>query len=137
MRPSRSKSSLVSRTTGCGAARRLAAADVHVVAVEGDVELAEVELELGALLDQAAQAVRERHAACVDPDERDRVELLVALDDLVRDPRECAADGLTVEQDPPRSLPPKIGVLMHRSPSRPRWAELKECVSKAMRVRAD
>ena len=46
---------------------------------------------LGALLDQAAQAVGERHAARVDPDERDRVELLVALDDLVRDPRECAA----------------------------------------------
>ncbi len=52
-------------------ARRLAAADVDVVAVEGDVELAEVELQVGALGDQAAQPMGERHAARVDPDERD------------------------------------------------------------------
>ena len=82
------------------AARRLPAADVHVVAVEGDVELAEVELEAGALLDQAPQAMGERHAARVDADERDGVELLVALDDLVRDPRECARDRVAVEQEP-------------------------------------
>jgi hypothetical protein len=60
----------VSRTTGCGPARRAAGADVDVVAVEGDVELAELELDAGALLDEAAQALRERHAARMDPDER-------------------------------------------------------------------
>ena len=103
------------------AARRLAAADVDVVAVEGDVELAELELEAGALLDQAAQALRERDAARVDPDERDRVEILVALDDLVGDPRERAPDAFTVEQDPSG----RHGMLLHRTPFRPLWAELK------------
>ena len=53
-------------------ARRLAAADVDVVAVEGDVELAEIELEARPLLDQAAQTLADRHPARVDPDERDR-----------------------------------------------------------------
>ena len=131
MRPSSSKSSFVSRTTRLRAARRLAAADVHVVAVEGDVELAEVELELGALLDQAAQAMGERHAARVDPDERDGVEVLVALDDLVRDPRECARRWRRRRAEPgPESA--ASGMLMHRSPFRPRWTELK-----GMRVRAD
>ena len=120
------------------AARRLASAHVHVVAVEGDVELAELELDPGALLDQSPEAVCERDPARVDADERDRVEILVALDDLVCDPRECAADGFTVEQNPPAGcLSAQTGMLMHRSPFRPHWVELKECVSKAMRVRAD
>src|SRR5262249_60605911 len=82
------------------AARRRRAADVDVVAVEGDVELAEVELEAGALLDQPAEALGERDAAGVDPDERDRVELVVPLDDLVGDARERPLDGLGVEQNP-------------------------------------
>ena len=109
------------------APRRLAAADVDVVAVEGDVELAEVELELGALLDQAAQALGERDAARVDADERDGVELLVALDDLVRDPRERARRSPRRRAGPPgRRLD---GMLVHRSPFRPRWTELKGIVS--------
>ena len=54
--------------------RRLAAAHEDVVAVEGDVELAEVELDAGALGDQAAQPLRERDAARVDADERDGLE---------------------------------------------------------------
>ena len=83
------------------APRSLAVANVDVVAMEGDVELAEVELDAGALLDQAAQALGERHPARMDPDERDRLELIVALDDLVRDPRERALDRLPVEQDRP------------------------------------
>ena len=131
---------------GLRAPRRLAAADVDVVAVEGDVELAEVELEVGALRDQPAQTVGERDAARVDPDERDGLEILVPLDDLVRDPRECAADGVTVEHDPAlwpavrRRIPLEIGRLRlyvlrlhvlrldrlrHRSPFRPHWTELK------------
>ena len=35
---------------------------------------------------EAAQTLRERNAAAMDPDERDVLELLVALDDLVRHP---------------------------------------------------
>src|SRR5262249_51212817 len=46
-------------------------AHVDVVAVEGDVELAEVELDAGALRDQAPQPLRERDAARVDADEGD------------------------------------------------------------------
>ena len=73
---------------------------MHVVAVEGDVELAERELLARALLDERADALRDRHAAGVDADERDRLEVLVALDDLVRDPGKRPADRLLVEQDP-------------------------------------
>src|SRR5262249_9744811 len=79
------------------AARCLPVADVDVVSVEGDVELAELELDARAFLDQAAQALRKRHAARVDPDERNGAEVVVALDDLVRDPGKCAFDGLAVE----------------------------------------
>ena len=39
--------------------RRLAPAHVHVVAVEGDVDRPEVDLDAAELLDQPAQAVRE------------------------------------------------------------------------------
>src|SRR5262249_36773266 len=42
--------------------------------------------------------------------------------DLVRDPRECAADRLPVEQKAP---PGRHGMLLHRTPFRPRWTELK------------
>ena len=72
------------------AARRLAGAHVDVVAVEGDVELAELDRLARALFDQVVQAARERHPAAPDPDQRDRVELLVPLDHLVGDAaREC------------------------------------------------
>jgi hypothetical protein len=43
------------------------------------------------------QALRERHAAGVDADERDLGEVGVALDDLVRDPRERLRDRLGIE----------------------------------------
>ena len=76
---------------------RLAAADVDVVAVEGDVELAERDLGAGELADPPAQALRERHAARVDADERDPRQVGVALDDLVRDPGERLLDRLGIE----------------------------------------
>ena len=122
MRPSSSNSSLVSRTIGCGAARRAARADVDVVAVKGDVELAELELDAGALLDQAAQPLGERHAARVDADERDRLEVVVALDDLVRDPGERSCDLFGVQEDPVRG---GRGRVRHSTPFRPRWTGLK------------
>jgi hypothetical protein len=77
--------------------RRLATANVHVVAVEGDVELAEGDFRAGELVDAAAEALRERDAAGVDADQRDPLEVGVALGDLVRDPGQRARDGLGVE----------------------------------------
>ena len=50
---------------------RLARAHVDVVAVEGDVELAERDLGALELADPAAQALRERDAAGVDANEGD------------------------------------------------------------------
>ncbi len=51
--------------------RRLAAADVDVVPVEGDVELAERDLRRAQLVDPGAQPLRQRDASGVDADERD------------------------------------------------------------------
>src|SRR5919206_391088 len=81
--------------------RRLAAAHLDVVAVEGDVDRAERGRDAGALLDQPPQALRERHAAGVDADERDLVEVGVPLDDLVGDPGERAAEGVLVQEQLP------------------------------------
>ena len=66
--------------------RRLAAAHLDVVAVEGDVDGAELDLGAAELLDQPTQPLRERDPAGVDADERDRAEIGVRLDDLVGDP---------------------------------------------------
>ena len=85
-------------------ARRLAAADGDVVAVEGDVDGAEQRRPAGALLDQSREALRERDAARLDPDERDLVEVGVGLDHLVRDARERPRERVGVEEDLPRSL---------------------------------
>jgi hypothetical protein len=80
-----------------GVAGRLARADVHVVSVEGDVELAERDLGAAHFADAPAQPLGQRDAARVDADERDALEIRVALDDLVRDPRQRALDVLGVE----------------------------------------
>src|SRR5439155_27026519 len=52
-------------------ARGAAAPDLHVVAVERDVDGAERGCLPGALLDEAAEALREGNAAGLDPNERD------------------------------------------------------------------
>jgi hypothetical protein len=70
---------------------------VNVVAMEGDVELAEGDLGAAQLLDAAPQSLSDRHAAGVDPDERDSLEIRVALHDLVRDSRQRALDRLGIE----------------------------------------
>ena len=54
--------------------RRVAAADLDVVSVEGDVDGAEREVGAGELLDQPPQALGQEDAARVDPDQRDLVE---------------------------------------------------------------
>jgi hypothetical protein len=65
---------------------------VDVVAVKGDVQLAERDLGAGQLGDPATQALGERNSARVDADQRDSVELRIPFDDLVRDPRQRALD---------------------------------------------
>ena len=79
-------------------------AAVEVVAVEGDVEVAERHLGAGELADQGVQAAGEDGAAGVDPDQRDgRLGAGVLLDDLVRDPHERAAQIVAIEDNPVRA----------------------------------
>src|SRR5947199_352013 len=73
-------------------ARRAAAADLDVVAIEGDVDGAERGRLAGPLLDQAPEPLRERDTAGLDPDERHAAEVGVRLDDLVGDPGERPAE---------------------------------------------
>jgi hypothetical protein len=67
--------------------RRFAAANVHVVAVEGDVDRAELGCFPRPLLDQPREPLRDRDAARLDADECDLAQVGVRLDDLVRDAR--------------------------------------------------
>ena len=90
--PRSSKSSAVAWTTGCSRAGD------GVVAVEGDVDGAELDLIPAPLLDQAGQPLGDRDAAGVNPDQREPAEVVVALDDLVRDPRERALEAFGVQQ---------------------------------------
>jgi hypothetical protein len=78
-------------------AGRLTGTDVDVVAVKGDVELAERDLGAAQLLDAPPQPLCQRNTTRVDSDQRDPVEVGVALDDLVRDPRQRALDRLGIE----------------------------------------
>jgi hypothetical protein len=127
--------------------RRLAPAHLHVVAVEGDVELAERKLDARALGDQAAEPLGERHAAAVDADERDGVQVVVPLDHLVRDARECALDRLSVEDDLPcrhARLGQRAGRVagvrpcsVIRAPFRPRWTGLKGNAAATLAPRPD
>src|SRR5690349_132394 len=72
--------------------RRLAAADVDVVAMEGDVELPERDLRGRELLDALPEPLGQRNAAGVDADQGDATEVGVPLGDLVRDPRQRLPD---------------------------------------------
>jgi hypothetical protein len=78
--------------------RRLIAPHLNVVAVEGDVERAQRDFAAGELLDQPAEAVCERHAARVNADECDLLEVGVAFDDLVGDAREAFRDRRLVQE---------------------------------------
>ena len=77
-------------------AGRLQAA-VEVVAVERDVDDPERHQRTALdLLQRAAQPLREVHAARADADEDQTLGVTVALDHLVRDPRERPLDRLAV-----------------------------------------
>ena len=60
-------------------------APLDVVAVEGDVEVAERDLGAAELADQGVQAAADDGAARVDADQRQAVRVLILLDDLVGD----------------------------------------------------
>jgi hypothetical protein len=92
--------------------------------VEGDVDGAELWRDAGALIDQARKPPREWDAAGLDPDERDVVEVGVALDDLVGDSRKGPLQPVGVEE----RFPLSGGVRVHPTPFRPRWTGLKGCV---------
>ena len=86
---------------------RLAVADV--VAVEGDVEVAERHLGPAELADERVQPAGQHRPAGVDADQRDRLRLGVLLDDLVRDPHERAAQIVPIEDNP-------LGLVFHARP---------------------
>jgi hypothetical protein len=107
--------------------RRLASANGRVVAVEGDVDRADLGRDACALLDQACEPPRERYTAGLDPDERDVLELRVALDDLVGDSRKGPPQPVGVEE----AFPLNGGVRVNPTPFRPRWTGLKGLVPHA------
>ena len=74
-------------------------ADVDVVAVERDVEVAERDLGSGQLADQRVQPLAQDGTACVDADQGDAIRARVLLDDLVGDPHQCAAQVVAVQDD--------------------------------------
>src|SRR5262245_44220451 len=74
--------------------RCVAAADLDVVAVEGDVHGSQRGFRARALLDEPAQTMRERHAARLDPDECYAAEIWIAFDDLVRNAGERSLETI-------------------------------------------
>ena len=88
-----------------------------VVAVEGDVDVAERHLGAGLLADQGVQALGEHRAAGVDPDQGKPLGTGVLLGDLVRDADQRAPQLVALEHDLLRS---KL------APSWPLWTGLKE-----------
>ena len=99
-----------------GVHRRVDRAGGDVVAVEGDVDVAERDLGVEQVAHQPVQAGGEMRAAAVDADERDGL-AGVLLDDLVRDAHERPADVVLVEDD--------LGVVHSHVPSWPRGTGLK------------
>ena len=82
---------------GMRVARLGAATDHDVVAMERDVHGSDHRLDVAPLGDERAQPSRQRHAAGVDADERELGEVVGALDQLVREPRERPRQGICVE----------------------------------------
>ena len=76
--------------------RRLGA---DVVAVEGDVDVADRHLGAGQLADQGVQAAGDQRAASVDADDREAVRRGVLLGDLVGDPPQRPPQVVVLEHD--------------------------------------
>jgi methyl coenzyme M reductase gamma subunit len=77
---------------------RVGAAGRQVIAVEGDVDVAERDLLVEEVADQPVQAGGEVRAAAMDADQRHQL-AGVLLDDLVRYAYERPADVVLVEDD--------------------------------------
>ncbi len=100
-------------TTGCEVARVRA----DVVAVEGDVDVADRDGGVGELAEDRVQAAGEQGAPSVDADDRQSVRLRVLLGDLVGDP----------PQRPPQVVALEHDLLAHSgAPSRPLRTWLKD-----------
>ena len=82
-------------TTGW-AAGRLGA---DVVAVEGDVDVADRQLGRGQLPQQGVQPAGEQRAAGVDSDDRETLGIGVLLGDLVSDPLQGSPHVIALEHD--------------------------------------
>ena len=106
---------------------RLAALDV--VAVEGDVEVAERNVRAGELTDQRMQAAADDGTARVDPDQRGPIRLLVLLDDLVGDPDQRPPEIVVIEHD--------LLVAHLCAPSWPRGTWLKGLAARSVAVGSD
>ena len=81
--------------------------------MERDIHGAEQGLEAAPLGDEVAQPARKRDAARVDADEREARDVVVPLDQLVRESRERARQGVRIE-----NLAPRRGrgrAVLHRS----------------------
>ena len=79
--------------------RRLAAPHLHVVAVEGDIDNPKINDVTGALGNERAQSLGDRGAAGLNAYEREALEIVGLLDQLMRDARDRAIDRLGVEND--------------------------------------
>jgi hypothetical protein len=77
--------------------RLCAPTDHDVVAVERDVNGSERGLDAAPLGDEVLEPPRKRDAARVDPDERELGQVVGALDELVREPRQRPRQAVSVE----------------------------------------
>src|SRR4051795_123256 len=86
---------------GLGVQRPLAAADDDIVAMKGDVDAAERDLDAVEVFDQAPEPLGERDAAGLDADEGDGREVTVPLDDLMGDAGDRPVQALRIQENAP------------------------------------
>src|SRR5262249_10871056 len=88
---------------------------LDVVAVEGDVDVAERNLGPEVLADQGVEAVGDQRAAGVDPDQRQALGIGVLFGDLMGDAHKGSPQLIAIEYHS----------LFHSAPSWPLWTGLK------------
>src|SRR5262249_61766547 len=102
---------------------------LEVVAVEGDVEVADRDLGAGELLDEGMQAAADDRTAGVDSDQRQPTGIFVLLDDLVGDPDQRPPQIVVIEHD--------LLVVHLCAPSWPRGTGLKGLAGASVAVGPD
>ena len=93
----------------------------EVIAIERDVEDTDWRLLALDMLDIGSDALRNRHAARADAHDDDVVDALVALDDLMRDARQGAANPLGIHDDG------LVGQYWHKNPSQTQSVDRYDC----------